>query len=94
MALFLSLKWSFHGGGDKNEYDDHIIDVSQKVHRPKINSKLKEELVYQDVDEGLFLHEFYGKTVVQLQNWDSSPTEDFIAYDDGKYKKNLLSLLI
>ena len=63
------------------------IEIPCKVNRPKVNSALKEEQAYPDVDEGLFLHERPGKTIFQPRNWSSIVRSDLIKYNVDKHKK-------
>ena len=78
---------------DTSALKSFVIDIPRKKHLKRIVSEFEPE-VYDDVDEGGFMFENYGKSVFRSKAWEPGHRTDIIHFDPVTDSKLLDSMKI
>ena len=72
----------------------NVIDIPRKVHLPKVASVYTPTEPYDDVNEGNFIFEQYGKAVFRNASWNPGARDDIISFDASKDSETFSKLQI
>ena len=72
----------------------NVIDIPRKVWLPRVKSQFRPEARYDDIGEGYFLFERYGKAVFRSTPWEPGKRNDVISFEPKLHQDSIDKLQI